>query len=100
MVLYNVTVKVDEDIADEWVQWMKQKHIPDVMETGKFYDHNLMRLVGMDEADGITFAVQYYCESFEALEQYEEHHAPKLQEEHSQRYGDKFVAFRTVLKKV
>ena len=36
MILYNVTIKVDHDIHDEWMEWMKQTHIPQVLETGLF----------------------------------------------------------------
>jgi hypothetical protein len=100
MVLYNVTVKVDCDIADEWVNWMKSKHIPDVMETGVFVDSKLLKLVGMNEADGVTYAVQYFCDSFEDLEKYKMQYAPALQQEHADRYKDKFVAFRTVMETV
>lgn len=100
MVLYNVTVKVDHEIADDWVQWMKSKHIPDVMATGVFTDSNLLRLVGMDEPDGVTYAVQYFCDSFHELEKYHEQYAPALQQEHTKRYKDKCVAFRTVMESV
>jgi hypothetical protein len=34
MILYNVTVSVDPEIHDEWLAWMKSKHIPDVLATG------------------------------------------------------------------
>ena len=37
MIIYNVTVSlVDQTIHEEWLNWMKTKHIPDVMNTGCF----------------------------------------------------------------
>ena len=36
MLLYNVTITVDLDVHDDWVQWMRDTHIPDVMSTGMF----------------------------------------------------------------
>ncbi|MFN7266562.1 MAG: DUF4286 family protein, partial [Bacteroidota bacterium] len=31
MILYNVTLTIDMAIHDDWVRWMKDQHIPDVM---------------------------------------------------------------------
>ncbi|MEO8448027.1 MAG: DUF4286 family protein, partial [bacterium] len=28
MILYNVTVNVDDSVHDEWLEWMKTIHIP------------------------------------------------------------------------
>ena len=36
MILYNVTVSIDVKKADEWLHWMRTKHIPDVMATSCF----------------------------------------------------------------
>ena len=36
MIIYNVTVNVDEDVLSQWLRWMSENHIPDVMKTGLF----------------------------------------------------------------
>ncbi|MDX1665917.1 MAG: DUF4286 family protein [Saprospiraceae bacterium] len=97
MIIYNVTVKVDREIDEDWREWMKSKHIPDVMDTGKFSDFRLCRLLGQEEEDGVTYAVQYYGRDMDAIREYQELHAPDLQAEHRNRYGDRYVAFRTLL---
>ncbi len=38
MIIYNVTVKIDLDVHDLWLKWMKEEHIPRVMETACFTD--------------------------------------------------------------
>ena len=96
MILYNVTVSVDEDIAEEWVKWMREKHIPDVMATGKFIESKLSRVLGEEEG-GITYAVQYLCKDRKTFDAYTLEDAPALQKEHSDRYEGKFAAFRTLL---
>jgi len=96
MIIYNVTVSVDHEIADDWLNWMRSKHIPDVMATRMFIENRLLRVV-TGENSGSTFAVQYTCESHEMLEKYQTEFAPALQKDHLQRYGEKAVAFRTVL---
>ena len=100
MMVYNVTVKVEPSIHEEWLRWMKEVHIPEVMGTGLFTGNRFMRLLDQDETDGMTYAIQYTCPGMEAYETYRERHAPALQEASRRRFGDRFVAFRTILKVV
>ncbi|MCH9823434.1 MAG: DUF4286 family protein [Bacteroidetes bacterium] len=99
MIVYNVTVKIDTDVHDEWFSWMKEEHIPEVMKTGLFADNNMMKVL-VDEADGITYSIQYKTTSWENLEEYQTKHAPALQKVHTDKYQGKFVAFRTLLEDV
>jgi hypothetical protein len=97
MIVYNVTVNIEKNIHEEWLNWMLSKHIPDVMRTGCFLENKIMRLLTETENDGFTYAFQYICASMQDLERYQREFAPKLQAEHSERYKDKFVAFRSIL---
>jgi hypothetical protein len=36
MYIYNVTINIEESAHDQWLKWMHQKHIPDMIATGKF----------------------------------------------------------------
>ena len=36
MIIYNVTVSVEESIKADWLNWMKTEHIPEVMACGVF----------------------------------------------------------------
>jgi hypothetical protein len=96
MIIYNVTVKVDLDVHEEWLDWMRSNHIPDVLATGLFTDHRICRVL-QDESDGMTYTTQYFCESMKNLQEYAARHAKRLQDDHTARYKDKYVAFRTVM---
>lgn len=98
MIIYNVTVNIDEDVHEEWLDWMKSEHIPKVLKCGLFEGNKILKVLADDE--GHTYSIQYECTSLEKLEKYLEHHAPDLQKEHLNRYKEKFVAFRTVLEEV
>jgi hypothetical protein len=96
MVVYNVTVKINTEIAEEWLSWMRLHHIPNVLSTGAFHKCRLSKL-DLKEEDGITYVLQYDALSQEILTKYMIHQAPALQKEHIDRYANQFVAFRTVL---
>jgi hypothetical protein len=96
MIIYNVTVSVDQDVHEEWVLWMKNTHIPDVMATGLFLNSRLVRVLAEEEG-GITYAVQYTAADMATYERYRSEHAPRLQAETQKLYGGRFHAFRTLL---
>ena len=101
MILYNVTVNIDADVEEDWIKWMKETHIPEVMNTGFFTEYRLMKLLsGQEDETGKTYAVQYQAESLDQLEVYLNTAAPKLQKASIIRYGTKMAAFRTVLEEV
>ncbi len=99
MILYNVTVKITHSVHDEWLRWMKEVHIPDVLETGLFQSHRICRIL-QDEVDGVTYAFQYLCEDMAAFQHYQQAFAPALQQDHSERYKGQYVAFRTLMEVV
>jgi hypothetical protein len=96
MLLYNVTINIDEQVADEWVTWMKTVHIPEVMATGCFVENRLCRIFG-EEQGGRAYAAQYHCPSAEIFERYQHDFAPALQAKTRERYDGKFAAFRTLM---
>jgi hypothetical protein len=100
MVVYNVTVNIDSSVHDEWLAWMKEVHVPDVMNTGMFIESKILKVLGDEESGGSTYSFQYTCKSMNEFRQYEEVFAPALRAEVNQRYKDKFVAFRTLLEVV
>ncbi|WP_242084461.1 DUF4286 family protein [Aestuariivivens sediminis] len=96
MIIYNVTVNIDESIHDEWLVWIKE-HIPQVLATGKFEKATLTRVLVEEEMGGRTYSIQYRSYSREALEAYYREDAEKLRSDGYKRFADKVLAFRTEL---
>jgi hypothetical protein len=101
MYIYNVTVNVDESIHNDWLSWMKNEHIPNVMATGRFIEHRFLKLLSVQEDEtGSTYAIQYLAETLGQIESYLQTEAPSLQKKHIDRYQTRVMAFRTVLEEV
>jgi hypothetical protein len=100
MIQYNVTVKIDRRVHDEWIRWMLEHHIPEVLGTGLFTENTVSRMLEEDDEEGITYAFQYYLRSLDDYRTYLQSHAPALQKDHRERYEGQFVAFRTVMEVV
>ena len=96
MILYNVTINIDDSVHDEWLEWMKDKHIPEVLDTGLFYDNKICKIHAESDG-GVSYSIQYLAKTWDDYHRYEKEFAPKLQQEHTDRYNGKFGAFRTML---
>jgi len=96
MYIYNVTVNIDDSVHDEWLDWMKKEHIPQMLKLDKF-SNALMSKVEAKGDIGTTYSIQYQIDSKETLDKYYKEDADLLRKEGFQKFGDKFVAFRTEL---
>lgn len=100
MIVYNVTSKVTWAIHEAWVQWMKEEHIPEVVATGCFTHAQFLRLLETEDEEGPTYTVQYFAESKEKQEAYVATFANTLREKVFAKWGNQFIAFRSVMELV
>jgi phosphoribosylamine-glycine ligase len=76
---------------------MQEKHIGEVLATGKFSAARMVKVLVEEEMGGTTYSIQYTTDSKETLQRYYDEDAPRLREEGLQLFGDKMLAFRTEL---
>lgn len=96
MILYNITVILDESIHDQWLQWIEAHHIPGIMATGMFVSSRLLRVVDSPN-EGITYCMQYIAEDMDKYNQYKERFSTTLLAKHDQMFQEKFVSFTTLM---
>ena len=100
MFIYNVTIKVHSSIWQQWLQWLQEEHVPEVLATGCFADARILRMLETDDSEGPTFTVQYTAESKAAYNQYIDRFAASMRQKSFDKWGDKFIAFRSVMQVV
>lgn len=98
--VYNVTNKVSHQIHKDWLLWMKEHHIPAMLATGCFLGATVLRVRGVDDEEGPTYAIQYYAASQSQYELYLECFSTALRQETLEKWGDSFIAFRTIMEVV
>jgi hypothetical protein len=99
MLLYNVTLIIEDAVADKWLEWMQEIHIPEVMETGMFVSSRLLKVVDSPN-EGVTFCAQYVAENLDNYNNYQDNFAPVLQADLNEKFPNQFVAFRTLMEYV
>jgi hypothetical protein len=97
MIICNITIKVDWSIAKDWEKWMKDEHIAEVLQTGCFDKHQFVRLLQVDEADGPTFATQFYSPNLTNYNHYLHHYAQALRKKVAEKWGQNYVDFITLM---
>lgn len=100
MIIYNITIKVDWAIAEDWLNWMQEYYVPQMLETGCFEKHQLVRLLQVDEVEGPTYAAQYYAPTITKYDYYLQHYAPAFRQQVKDKWGDRYVDFRTLMQVV
>lgn len=96
MLLYNVTLIVEDAAAEEFLTWMQEVHIPEIMATGLFLSNRILRVVDTPN-EGVTFCSQYVAEKIGSYQTYVNDHAPALQKSLNDRYEGRYVAYRTLM---
>ena len=97
MIIYNVTSCIDIKVYQDWLDWMQKTHIPAMLNTGKFFNARMVKVLDDQDPDSVTFSVQYYTSSKEMLERYYAEDAPRLRQESAALFADKILQFRTEL---
>lgn len=100
MIIYNVTIKLEEAIHPQWLVWLKEEHIPDVIATGCFTRATILQLLETDDSEGPTYAVQYFAESKAFYHLYIEKFAGEMRQRSFDKWGNGFIAFRSVMQVV
>jgi hypothetical protein len=100
MIVYNITSKVRWNILEGWLSWQLEEQIPAILSTGAFDTFQFYRLLEQDEEEGPTFVIQFFTSSIERYEQFMIGWAPGLQETGREKWGDGFIAFRTLMESV
>ncbi len=97
MFIYNVTSKVNNSIKNEWLTWVQQVHIPEVINTGCFTEATVLRLLETDDSEGPTYAVQYSAESKAMYNVYVEKFASTMRQKVFEKWSDNIISFNSLL---
>lgn len=100
MVIYSVSVKLLPAIEADWLDWMHNEHMQAVLDTACFDACQLLKLTEPTDEDGVTYIAQYETDSQARVDTYIEQFAPALREAGYARFGNQFIAFRTILHRV
>ena len=100
MLIHNITYNIDKKLEEDFLSWMKNIHIPNVMLTGFPKSQKIMRLLTEVDNGGVTYSVQYNFDSIEGFEVYENDYMDNLHAEVDKKYRGNYVHFASLLEEL
>ena len=76
---------------------MQTENMPVLFRTNCFFCYQLLKLHEQDEEEGPTYIAQYFAESKALYNRYMEVYADAIREDYLDKWGNNFIAFRTLL---
>lgn len=100
MIIYNVTLSINPTVETEFIDWLKNVHIPEVLDTQLFVSGELFKVFERPSSNQhSSYAVQYRLESWGHFNQYQLEFAAGLQQKTREKFGENVLAFRTFLER-
>lgn len=99
MLIYNETFIIDDAIADEWLVWIKNNHIPAVLGTGSFDGYKLYTILDSPN-EGITYCLQFQTDQVERYSNFFYKHLESIHAAHNAQFEERFALFHTLMESV
>lgn len=99
MIIYEVNLTVDRDIADEYADWLGP-HIEEMLALPGFESAEWLEDVDYDVDEGADprWVIHYRLRSHDDFVRYEQEHAEQMRGDGLERFGTKFEATRRILR--
>ena len=98
MLLYEVTVRVDPEIAEAFLAWLRA-HVDEMKTLPPIDDARMFRSTD-EEDEHVVFVSQYEMASRAAYEDYLQNYAERMRGDGTKRFGGRFTASRRVLERI
>ena len=99
MIIYNVTYSVEPEIHKDWLIWIKNNYIPELIKYGVF-DKVILHQVISEEDSFITYAVQYVFSNMKDFSFFQKELYESFKKKHVQRYQERVSLFGTLLRQI
>jgi hypothetical protein len=96
-IIYNITTQVAWQFHEEWLQWMLDVHVPEVLGTGCFIKHQLVRILETDERDGPVYAVQYYAVTIDEYNRFITFYGAAFAVRENEKWGNAIFNFSSLM---
>ncbi len=100
MLIVNTTYHVSEDIQADWIFWVKNEYIPEVIKTNMMVQPRFFRLLIEDEPGNVSYALQFEVYDLDTLENWFNRYGTDMQVTMSNRFQEKVMGFTTMMETV
>ncbi|WP_207533861.1 DUF4286 family protein [Desertivirga arenae] len=96
MVLFNITVIIDDSINDEWISWIKEIFIPEAMSSNLIASNRLLKVLDSPN-EGVTYCLQFILDDIGSYQSFQQNQFALLMDKQALHFTNKFVSFSTLM---
>lgn len=100
MIVFNTTFHVDENIQEDFIEYMLKEFIPMSTESGLLTYPRLAKVFGMNEDEGASFAMEFQVADIEVLDRWKSEESNKVFNLLMERFEDKMIGFSTLMQTI
>jgi len=100
MIIYNTSYLLDETLETNFCDWMKEKFIPLLKETGTFKTHYFCKLMIAKEDGSLTYSLQLVFKNRDHLEKYIKTFEPRIKAVFRAKFQKQVILFPSLLQEV
>ncbi len=96
MILYNITVIIEEEIETDWLKFINHTFVPDALSSNLLISNRILRVIDSPN-EGVTYCLQFIADTLENYNQFKDVYASQLFDAHALKFKDQAVFFSTLM---
>lgn len=100
MIVFNTTFHVEEEIHEEFVEYMLQHFIPMSTKSGLLTSPRLSHVFGKEEEPGHSFAMEFQVADLTTLERWNKEESGVVYAPLLEKFKEKMVGFSTLMQTI
>jgi hypothetical protein len=100
MFIFNTTYLVSDKVHGAWLKWIREQHIPFMLNSSYLTQPQVARIITSAEQDGTSFSVQFHVKDMHTLKQWNKEYSQLFQDNCAKQFGTEVIFFTTVMELV
>jgi hypothetical protein len=100
MLIFNTTYLVSDKAHGPWLKWIREQHIPFMLDSTYFSFPQVARVITSAEQEGTSFSVQFRVNDMRTLKQWNQEFSAIFKENCAREFSSEVVFFTTVMELV
>lgn len=97
MYLYNITYHIQQEIAGQWMDWLRNEHLDKLLKQNFIHKAQLIKVKNPEESAGQSFAVHYHVNSKSDLIYLQKYLHQNMPVQLKKKFGEQVLFFATEL---
>lgn len=97
MLIFNTTFLVSDKAHGPWLKWVREQHIPFMLESEMFTKPQVAKVFSNEDQEGTSYSVQFHVTDLVTLENWHIKYAKNFEQNFAEKFGPEVIFFATVL---